>query len=172
MSTQDAHTITVDDMREFWEADPLTRELIETSFVQDLLLLIRYRTGDTVSLLDEPGSSTAPYLFPVAERLEGRLEDYTYKPDGEAIPPALVTFPFKHAKEISACRLVQHDFNHIEILVQTRGSTERTSREMVDVVEGLKDIYGKDMEFQISVVEGINTSPSGKFRWIECRIKK
>jgi phenylacetate-coenzyme A ligase PaaK-like adenylate-forming protein len=154
------------------ERNPENGALIGSSLIHDALMLIRYQTSDVVSWLSSPAANGPAHLFPVAEALEGRLEDYTYNVRGEAISPALVTFPFKDLTTITGCKIIQWEERRIEILVETGRSRSEIAPEMDVAINGLRVLYGDEMQFDITIVERFEVSRSGKFKWIDCRIQR
>jgi len=151
------------------EIDPETGELIGTSLINDVMPFIRYKMTDTVEDLSEK-PQTEKTLFPVIGKITGRQEDLTYDQNGNMIPPAIVTFPFKQLKSIKACKIIQNEINDFELIVEGANCSEIIV-ESNNVINDLKKIYGDGSRFKLIVQNAIPTDKSGKFRWIECKIK-
>ena len=87
-------------------------KIVGTSFISDVMPLIRYEVNDTMELKSEsPLGNEA--LFPVVSAISGRMEDITYTTEGKSVPPALVTFPFKNLKLIESCKIIQNTKNGV-----------------------------------------------------------
>ena len=110
-------------------------------------------------------------LFPIIDKILGRIEDYTYNTKGDLIPPAVVTFPFKKLKQIRACKIIQHTFIDFELIFEVL-EDDTTRKEVNNVVNDLKKIYGENANMTIRYNDKIPVDKSGKFRWIECNINK
>ena len=145
--------------------------MIATSFINEIMPIIRYRLTDSIEGIQEKPSATEKTLFPIIDKIHGRIEDYTYNTNGDLIPPAIVTFPFKKLKQVSACKIIQHTLNDFEIIFEAI-ENENTKKEVNYVVNNLKKIFGVNANMTIRYVEKIPVNKSGKFRWIECNINK
>ena len=91
---------------------------------------------------------------------------------GEAISPALVTFPFKDLTAITGCKIIQWEERRIEIVVESDRSRNQIAPEMDVAITGLRVLYGDEMQFDVTIVERFEVSQSGKFKWIDCRIQR
>lgn len=154
----------------FIEFDNYTNEIIGTGFINEAMPLIRYKMTDTACGINfHP--AVGKTLFPIVEQIHGRLEDYTYNSNGDLIPPAIVTFPFKQLIKISSCKIIQHQINEFELIIEG-ASTLDIHSEVQQLIFDLKKIYGFAAKFQVSFIDKIPSDPSGKFRWIECKISR
>lgn len=147
------------------EIQPQGNGIIGTSLTNEVMPLIRYQLSDAVGPIKQNKSSN---YFPIVEYIHGRKETYTYDNSGNTVPPAVVTFPFKNLKKISACKLIQTSRTIFEFIVE--GEDEPGTREeIVAVVGQLKKIFGDKSEFIPQIVPKIDLGKTGKFQWIECR---
>lgn len=152
------------------ERDVDSHQIVATGFGNEVMPLIRYRLTDIADGYSDAPDEAAPCLFPIVERIAGRLEDYLYRPDGHFVAPATVTFPFKEGRTFSACRLVQHERDLLEVILEAV-ATEREVREEFETIrQRLAIVFGAAMRFELTVVNEISRDPSGKFRWIENRV--
>ncbi len=154
----------------FAETDEITNEIIGTGFINDVMPLIRYRLKDSAEGLTEAPLDVSKTLFPVIENIAGRLEDLTYTTKGAAVPPAIVTFPFKKLQYLNACKLVQNNMASFELMVEAKENSS-SRNEAVDVRNKLLTIYGDNAKISITFVNKIQPEKSGKFRWIECKFQ-
>jgi phenylacetate-coenzyme A ligase PaaK-like adenylate-forming protein len=144
--------------------------LLGTSFISDVMPLIRYEVNDTLQLKsDTPLGEEC--LFPVVNEISGRMEDITYTNEGKSVPPALVTFPFKNLKMIESCKIVQQTKLDFDVLVQSKATVEELQPEIVELEEKLKIIYGELATFNFSYTHKIPLTKNGKFKWVECNYK-
>ena len=149
------------------ELDPQTHEIIGTGFLNDITPLIRYRTTDVASgEISHCGSCKRAY-YPVFEKVEGRFEDYIITTQG-LISPAIITHPFKDLKTIKNTQIVQKSLYLIILRIVLWDEKEFTSSEIEikRLIQDLKKILGDDMIIEIEVKKEIETTVSGKFKWI------
>jgi len=100
---------------------------------------------------------------------------YTYNENGDLIPPAVVTFPFKHLFYINAAKIIQYELKLFDLVLEVKDQNvllDKLFKEEVDtLVVDLKKIYGQSIDINIRYVDQIDFTSNGKFRWIENRIK-
>ncbi|MFA7329600.1 MAG: hypothetical protein WC326_00870 [Candidatus Delongbacteria bacterium] len=143
--------------------------LIGSSLVNEVMPLLRYRTTDVVSGF-HPHPMGTSHLFPVVESIEGRLEDQLCTPAGDFVSPARVTFPFKEGSSYSACKLIQHTPDRLELVMESSRPAAELQHEFEDITAKLRGVFGPAMHFQLTQVQEIPRLPSGKFKWVESRV--
>lgn len=157
------------------EIDRETNQIIGTSLINYVTPFIRYKTTDIVSGVNnyEVCSCKRQY-FPSFDSVEGRLEDYIITSKGEFISPAIITFPFKDFKEIRNTQVVQKTTKFIELRVvpNEKYDLNNLKSEINILIDGLNKILGNDMEIKPEILDTIETSASGKFRWIISEVSK
>lgn len=152
------------------EINESNNEIIATGFINEIMPFIRYKLTDTIEGYNEKPLIPEKTLFPVIKTILGRLEDYTYNIKGEMIPPAIVTFPFKKLKHINACKIIQNSLDNFEILFEVEKNS-LSIEEANQILNDLKKIYGHNVNMRYRFLKKIPEDKSGKFRWIECKIK-
>ena len=147
-------------------------KIIATGFINEVMPIIRYQMSDIVDCILD-GSNDA--LYPVVKDIAGRQEDYTYNENGDLIPPAVVTFPFKHLYYINAAKIIQLELKLFDLVLEVKDQkilSDKLFKEEVDMlIANLKKIYGQSIDINIKYVDQIDFTSNGKFRWIENRIK-
>lgn len=151
------------------EFQPKTNAIIGTSFINDVTPLIRYELMDIASAAG-PVLKAKPYLFPVIQSIDGRVGEIMYKPNGDMVSSALVAIAIRGTKSVTACKLIQHQFNEIEIVVETTRSEKDITEEMMLVLPKLQSIFTDEMIFRITVLDHIPRGASGKFKNVEVLI--
>lgn len=156
------------------EIDPNNKEIIGTGFLNYATPFIRYRTTDTASA---PFSSSCEKCgrnyYPVFADLEGRLEDFIVTPDGGLITPAAITHPFKSLRAIKDTQVVQKNMNSVIIrgVPLEAGESEAVRRELRQLSQDLRAIIGESVQVKWEIVEEIERSASGKFKWIVTEVE-
>ncbi|MHB1528903.1 MAG: hypothetical protein ACYCXT_05680 [Acidiferrobacteraceae bacterium] len=80
-------------------------EIVGTSFDNQVMPFIRYRTGD-LALRSDRSHPTLPG-YPVVERIEGRLQEFLVTRDGRLI--SITTMGAAHFDELAAVRAIQYE---------------------------------------------------------------
>lgn len=150
------------------EADE-TGRLIGSSLLNDVMPLLRYRTTDVAGGFRETPDDP-PHLFPVVESIEGRLEDQLRTPEGGFVSAARITFPFKEGRCYTACKLIQHEADRLELVVEVARPEDEVRREFARIIRELATVFGPAMRFELTLVREIPRLPSGKFKWVESRL--
>jgi phenylacetate-CoA ligase len=143
-------------------------EVIGTGLINRATPVIRYRLTDV--LMDRsnaPCPSCGRGLVPVVERIGGRMEDYLVDHKGELVPPAVVTFPFKHLRYIRSAQVVQQADRAIVLrCVQADGPAEAVEAERAGLRENFGRMLGDSIPVRFETVDEIPLTAACKFRWI------
>ncbi|WP_374079917.1 hypothetical protein [Bdellovibrio bacteriovorus] len=148
------------------------RELIATSLINEVMPFIRYKLTDCITNVCYENTGSNGTFFPIADTIQGREEDNTFDTNGNLVPPAIVTFPFKQLQYIESAKIIQLAIGDFKVILETKHDAEYSPlrREIAEVVKNLTKIYGARSNFEVSLTDKIPVDPSGKFRWIECKI--
>lgn len=139
-------------------------EIVGTNFNNTLQPLIRYRTGDHVYLSTED-SCPCGRVFPIIDRIEGRIGDYLIGEDGQKIH--ILNHIPKGVKGLIATQFIQNNPLKIEIeaVVDNRLFDEQQERILI---ENTKARLGRSMDVSVSIVETIKKTKNGKTRQAIC----
>lgn len=156
------------------EYDEVNNELIGTSLINEVMPFIRYKMTDSVEGFQPTNTHSNKSLFPVIKVIKGREEDVTYNETGGSVPPAVVTFPFKKLVYVESAKIIQNAIGKFDLVFETKQQTisPQLQEEVGKIIKDLKFIYGNSTDFNVIYIDTIPVDKSGKFRWIECRIKK
>jgi phenylacetate-CoA ligase len=139
-------------------------DLISTGMMNPDMPLIRYRTGDRVSL----GGSTncaCGRTLPLLEAIEGRCDDVLYTRDGRRV--GRLDPVFKASLPIQEAQIVQEALERIRVLyVPDAGWSEKAGAELRRLV---RDRMG-DVEVVLESVERVPRGANGKFRAVVCKL--
>ena len=151
------------------EFDPQTKEVIATGFLNTVNPFIRYKMTD-VALNPQFKSCQRcdRNYYPIFDSIEGRLEDFIVAPEGALIAPAIITHPFKDLKTIKNTQINQKSTEKIILrIVPLENINEDFLNEEIQFLsQELKKIIGQKIKIIPEVVNEIELSSSGKFKWI------
>lgn len=164
------HVISDYGYTEFGPADGETglREIIATGFNNLAAPLVRYRTGDYVSLRQDD-SCTCGLPFPkLVEDVEGRSGDIIVTPSGRYIHPNHLEYAIRYITHFSDCQVIQDSPNHLTVLVvPEEGYTDAEGQAFA---EGILSRVREHMDITVKVVDAIERPMNQKRRFIISKI--
>lgn len=134
-------------------------EIVCTSFINPVMPLIRYRIGDRGVFSDRPCKCGS--IFPVMEKILGRIDDIIITPDGKKIgrlSPVMKGFP---VKEIQFVQEVQSEVDIF--IVKAPGYDDDTE---VELISQLRNRLGEVISINIKYVDRINRGKGAKLKSI------
>lgn len=153
------------------EVDPKTHEIIATGFLNFVNPFIRYKTTDVASSTIFYECRYCGRQFPIVKRIEGRIEDFIVTSSGVVISPAVITHPFKDLKTIKNTQLVQVDYDYIILRVELyERPCEESEKEIKQLTNDLLRIINSNVKIEVEIVDEIERTLSGKFKWIVSKI--
>lgn len=142
-------------------------EIVGTSFNNLLQPLIRYRTGDHVYLSQET-SCPCGRVFPIIDRIEGRVGDYLLGEDGQKVH--ILNHIPKGVEGLLATQFIQDAPKRIEVHAVVDVSIFDQKQEQI-LIENTKARLGQSMDVFVKVVDQIQKTKNGKTRQAICSIK-
>ncbi|WP_106766798.1 hypothetical protein [Paenibacillus faecalis] len=156
----------------YTEIDPDTNALIGTSFINDVTPFIRYELMDVATVTDTSIHPADSYLLPTIRSIDGRVSEIMYRPSGDMVSSALVAIALRGTASVTACKLIQHQLNEIEMVVETTRSEKELMDEIKPILKRLQVIFTNEMSFKITLVTHIPKEPSGKLKTVEVLIDR
>jgi len=136
---------------------------------------IRYKMTDAaLNPRFEPCQECGRNYYPIFDGVEGRLEDFIVTPRGALIAPAIITHPFKDLKTIKNTQIIQKNTENIILRIVPLENIDKDllNKEILFLSQELKKIIGEKIKITPEIVNEIELSPSGKFKWIISEISK
>ena len=96
--------------------------------------------------------------------VQGRQTDFLYLPDGTIKHALSVIYPLRELAEIRQFRITQHDNYDLTVDVVNANGESRATRHAV--LQGLRTVLGDQVSVDVSLVDRIATTDSGKYRYI------
>lgn len=142
-------------------------ELVGTNFNNQYFPLIRYKTGDHVHL-SESEACPCGRVFPVIERIEGRIGDYLVGEDGQKVH--ILNHIPKGIAGIMACQFVQIERG--QIVVKVVADAEQFNQEQQkQLISNTQARLGSSLNVTIDIVPALERTANGKIRQAICTIK-
>lgn len=154
------------------EQNQETSAIIGTSFLNDVMPMIRYELTDAAARFDQQPQKGKEHLFPVIRSIDGRMGEIMYKPNGDMLPSPLIAIALRGTKTFSACKLIQHRYDLIEIMVESTQLEKVVQEEIKMVIEKLEKLFTIGMNFNITIVPHIARTETGKFKNVEVLVGK
>ncbi|MFG0605976.1 exopolysaccharide biosynthesis protein VpsH [Vibrio mimicus] len=142
-------------------------ELVGTNFNNQYFPLIRYKTGDHVHL-SENEHCPCGRVFPVIERIEGRIGDYLVGEDGQKVH--ILNHIPKGVAGIIACQFVQHQPDHIVVKVVAEAALFDTKQQQI-LIEHTQARLGRRIRVTVETVAELERTANGKIRQAICTLK-
>lgn len=142
-------------------------EMIATTLFNYSMPLIRYRTGDIVTLYAE-GSCPCGRHMPIVKTIEGRMDSMIITPENNYISSAAMSLVFKETKNIEEAQLIQNQKDKIIVRIVTNNLFSNTDNN--DLLQMLKARLGDAISIEIELVDRIEKTISGKYKFIDSRI--
>lgn len=134
-------------------------EIVCTSFDNEVMPFVRYRTGDRGALGE--GESTPLPGFPILERIEGRLQEMVQCSDGRLI--SITTLGAAHFNElasVTAIQFEQHRPGELVLNVETATPLSVPARRSIE--QAVRDKTQDGCNVQVVEVPAIPRTAAGK----------
>jgi len=139
-----------------------TGEIVATGFINPVMSLIRYATGDQ-AVRGASDHCPCGRAFPIIEQIVGRLDDVVITPEGRRV--GRLDPIFKAVAGLHETRIVQDQPDHLQVEVVTAGSVlSKDQRESLQ--RELAHRLGPLMRIDIVEVSVIPRAASGKLRTV------
>lgn len=133
-------------------------QIVATGFINPVMPLIRYATGDLAVRRDD--QCPCGRAFPVLERIEGRRDDVIVTPEGRWV--GRLDPIFKAVSSIYETRIVQDAIDHVRVESVVDG--EFTAEQEAVLYAELRNRLGPTMRIDIARVSELPRTASGKLR--------
>lgn len=142
--------------------------MVGTSLHNKGMPMIRYLSSDMTALKKEKCSCGR--VLPLMEDVSTKAEDIIALKDGRYISPSVLTHPFKPMHSVKASQIIQEDYENIIIkIIPTDSYSDSDSKHLK---KEFKERMGADMNIEIKIVENLERTKSGKFKWVISKVDK
>ena len=138
-------------------------EIIGTNLFNFAMPLIRYKTGDIVTLSQEKKCLCGREL-PLVKSVEGRSDAMVVTPEGHWVSPSSLAMAFQTARNIKESQIIQLSRN--KIIAKIVKEEKFSKRDLNYILHRLNERVGKNMTIEIEFVDHIEKTKAGKFRFV------
>lgn len=151
--------------------DPITKEpvapgkpglLLVTDLYNYVMPRLRYELGDIVQLSAEPCSCGISY--PVLDRIEGREDDMFLSRHGHYVHGHYFNHIMRNLEGFHTFQIIQHAPDRVSLKLVKRPDKYNAAEEE-QLLAGIRNTLGEDVEIRVEYPEQIPPSASGKFRY-------
>ncbi|GAG45013.1 unnamed protein product, partial [marine sediment metagenome] len=125
--------------------------------------LLRYRTGDIVTLTNET-KCLCGRNFPLIKSIEGRTDDMLMTSKGDYIGSASMSVVFELVNNIQEVQIIQNKMD--EFIVKVVKLENFNKYDLNLLIDRLKERLGNKVSIKVVFVNQIKRTRAGKFRFI------
>ena len=157
-------------------ADGEQGEVVFTSLFNFTMPLLRYAIGDVGSPSDEmcPCGRTLPLM----KVIEGRKDSFLTLPGGRIVSPMIFNFimsSFKHYAVVNQYLIKQKRIDLFEVslkMIDGWSGKDDVAQELETHIKSFPDFASDEVHFDVSIVNDIPRSPTGKLLSVSSEIKE
>ncbi|MBM4340564.1 MAG: phenylacetate--CoA ligase family protein [Deltaproteobacteria bacterium] len=139
-----------------------TGRLVGTSLHNYGMPLIRYVTNDMTALRNHACSCGRG--LELMDDVTTKAEDTLTLKDGRLISPSVLTHPFKPMNSVEESQIIQKE--HDRVLIKIVPRKDYTEADTEHLIREMKVRLGNEVGVDIEMVERLERTGSGKFRWV------
>jgi phenylacetate-CoA ligase len=137
-------------------------EVIGTSFDNQVMPLIRYRTGDFVRMA--PVGSPREFDWPCVTEIVGRESEFLVARDGRRVPVTVVNRHDDAFDGLRALQFHQSEAGSLEVRVVPSATLEQSA--LTSIEQRIVERIGSGFTLRICEVEDVERTARGKQRWL------
>ena len=141
-------------------------EIVVTHMASADYPFVRYRTGD-IGVLGTSGCPCGRGL-PVLQEVQGRSTDFIVAADGTVMHGLALIYAIRGLPGIEQFKIVQHDRQHIEVLLVAARSAPASNE--AHIREAFRLRLGREVETAIRYVDEVPREASGKYRYVVSKV--
>ncbi|HEY4708316.1 MAG TPA: phenylacetate--CoA ligase family protein [Thermodesulfobacteriota bacterium] len=144
-----------------------TGEIVVTELESWEFPFLRYRTGDVGSLSSE--HCACGRGLTVLKSVEGRSTDFIVTPDRRVMHGLALIYVVRDTEGVDGFKIVQEDYDLIRVLLSVNERFTEKGEEGIKA--GLEKRLGPGVAVRIEYMDKVGPEKSGKFRYVESRVR-
>lgn len=152
---------------ELIKSDHGKHEIVGTNYNNSFFPLIRYRTGDHVTLSSEQ-SCPCGRVYPVVESIDGRRADYVFNSQKEKV--FALGRCIKGVSGVLGSQFIQKE--HGKVSVHVVCNDQFGPEQEIKLIENVKDRLGRDIVVEPVKVESLIRTKNGKVKRAICLVEE
>ncbi|MEL0587536.1 MAG: hypothetical protein AAES65_22090 [Candidatus Thiodiazotropha sp. (ex. Lucinoma kazani)] len=140
--------------------------IVATSLHNYAMPLIRYKTNDMSAIKKERCQCGRKH--PLLLDVTTKAEDMLTLRDGRIISPSVLTHPFKPVTSILESQIIQNDYDNITIKLNV--DDKFSTHDKKSLLHGLSERLGSDVNIKLEIVDEIQRTHTGKFKWVISKV--
>lgn len=145
-----------------------TGAMVGTSLHNMGMPMLRYVSSDMTALKNKT-CSCGRHLA-LMEDITTKAEDILATKDGRLISPSVLTHPFKPMHCVEASQIIQEDYDHVVIKIVANADYKDSDTQ--HLIREFQDRMGDDVNVEIQLVDELQRTKAGKFKWVICKVDK
>jgi phenylacetate-CoA ligase len=142
-------------------------EIVVTELESHEFPFLRYRTGDMGVLSDE--RCPCGRGLTVLKSVEGRSTDFIVTPAGKVLHGLALIYKVRDTEGVESFKIVQEDYDRIRLILVVNDHYTPAGEESIRT-DWLKRL-GEEVNVSVEYTERIATEKSGKFRYVESKVR-
>lgn len=140
-------------------------QIVVTDLLNRGMPLVRYVTGDLATAAEGPCACGLP--LPTFSRLEGRVADIVYRPDGSAVAGLMLDDLFMDEPAIAHAQFRQDDMSSLDVALVIDPRAGVPADLESKVIDEVRSVMGQTSAIRVRLVPDIERNPrSGKYRLV------
>jgi phenylacetate-CoA ligase len=144
----------------------VTGRLVGTQLHNKAMPLLRYVTNDMTALSET--TCRCGRQLDVMSDVTTKAEDMLTLKDGRVISPSVLTHPFKPLENIEGSQIVQTAPDAVTVRIVPGPGYDQSLT--THLVTELQQRLGEGVRIDVEMVDRLEISPSGKFKWVISRV--
>lgn len=142
-------------------------KVVVTSLNSTAMPFIRYELGDiAVPTDDECSCGRGGFLM---KQIEGRYDDFIKTPSGDKISPRIFALIFRTIPGVSEFQVIQEKLDLIHMFIEPFATADRSQIQSA-VTSKLHQVLGSGMNIEVTFVDAISRTDSGKLRSVISKV--
>lgn len=158
--------VQISDRKDASVAQNRIGRIVATGLHNYSMPLIRYETSDVTAL--ESAACGCGCAMPLMSGVTTKDEDIVVTPDGRYVSSSILNAVTHHLVNVAESQIVQESRDYVTMKVVPK--QEYSEADTKFILEALGKVLGTEVVVTVEVVDSIERTASGKFRWVISKV--